>query len=216
MRLARWWTWCALVDVATNDLGDVWGAIWVGGESRRMGGQPKGLLLAPDGVPIVERTLELMRLLLPRGNIVLAGTQPAYAHLGVHQVPDNPTGVGPIGGLCAVLERAAAAGAAQLVAVSCDLPYLRLELLQRLLTHAPEAWVVAPRAGLTKWQPLYARYRVEPALAATRAVLANGERSLQRVFELLAERRVPLPTSDLEQRQLDDWDSPNDIPTREG
>lgn len=191
-----------------------WAAIWVGGGSTRMGGAPKGLLLAPDGAPIIERTLGLMRLVLPSGYIVLAGVQAAYAGLGVEQIADSPPGVGPIGGLCGVLEHASAAGAEQLLAVSCDLPYLNLALLQRLRDHAPAAWVVAPKASETKWQPLFARYRVEPALAATRAVIARGERSLQLVLGELAARRVALPLSTEEVDQLTDWDSPSDLQRR--
>ena len=188
-----------------------WAAVWVGGGSTRMGGAPKGLLLAPDGAPIIERTLGLMRQILPCGHIVLAGVQPAYAALGVEQVADQPPGVGPIGGLCGVLERAAAAGAERLLAVSCDLPYLDLGLLQRLRDHAPEAWVVARKVSATKWQPLFARYRVEPALAATRAVIARGETSLQLVLKELAARRVELALCAVETAQLTDWDSPSDI-----
>jgi hypothetical protein len=47
---------------------DLFAGIFVGGRGRRMGGVAKGLLVTPDGAPLVERTLAVVReLAIPRG-----------------------------------------------------------------------------------------------------------------------------------------------------
>src|SRR5438067_774631 len=67
--------------------------IFVGGESKRMGGRPKGLLVAPSGETIVERWLRMFRALgVPT---VLVGRRDPYASLGVEIVDDEQAGIGP-------------------------------------------------------------------------------------------------------------------------
>lgn len=177
--------------------------IFVGGASRRMGGSPKGLLLHPaTGQPLA---LHLASLATQAGlACVLVGQRPEYSHLGLPMLEDRPPGIGPLGGLLALLE-AASDGA---LALSCDLPYVTLGLLRRLLAAAaPELDVVAPQRG-GRWEPLCAVYRPS-VLPVLRQAVGEGERSFQRL--LLRLRVAALPLSAEEHRQLDDWDCPQDL-----
>lgn len=185
--------------------------IFVGGASRRMGGAPKGLLPAPDtGEPLV---LRLRRIATEAGlRPVLVGRAEAYAALGLPVLADDPAGVGPLGGLAALLRAAGELGA---VALSCDLPHLTAATLGRI-REAPVLpvpggrWdVVAARRGPeAPWEPLCARY-APSALPILSAALAAGERSFQGLFRRLAV--VPLALAPEALTELADWDEPGDI-----
>ncbi|HEU4533063.1 MAG TPA: NTP transferase domain-containing protein, partial [Polyangiaceae bacterium] len=83
--------------------------LFVGGRSTRMGGRPKGLLPTPDGAgPIVLRSARLVASL--GWPLVLVGEASAYRAVlpGVKAIDDAPAGVGPLGGLGALLAEAGA------------------------------------------------------------------------------------------------------------
>ncbi len=177
--------------------------IFVGGAGRRMGGLAKGLLRAGDGSTIVERW---RRLLDGRGvPAVLVGAGEAYAPLRMEVVHDEPAGIGPLGGLLALLRRA---GADAALALACDMPFVSGAIIDRLLTTAPEASILAPRrAGL--WEPLCARYdprRVLP-VAASRA--RSRDHSLQALLDEAG--AVELALAPGEEHDLRDWDAPEDV-----
>jgi molybdopterin-guanine dinucleotide biosynthesis protein A len=182
--------------------------IFVGGGSRRMGGRPKGLLPAPDGSgSLVERLVRVAREALADGEPVLVGGAEPYAALALPALTDQPPGSGPIGGLIALL---AAAGRRPAIALACDLPAIRPELVARLAHEAPAAAALAPRMQ-GRWQPLVARYDPPRALAAARGALAAGRRSLQAVFDALGAGAAELALDAEERATLDDWDEPADV-----
>ncbi len=181
--------------------------ILVGGQSRRMGGTPKGLLPAPDeSTTIIERTIEVCRAVEPSVDVVLLGQHPAYAHLGLEQLADSPSDCGPIGGLGALTTRARPGRPA--IVLACDMPFLTAELLQRLLTFEPRARAVAPRVGV-HWLPTFARYEPNAALVAVQHELSRGHAAPRAVIDALG--GVQLPLNAHERRQLRDWDSPADM-----
>jgi molybdopterin-guanine dinucleotide biosynthesis protein A len=181
--------------------------IFVGGQSRRMGGAPKGLLLAPDtGESLIARLARVGR---------EAGLEPILvgsAELGelgesLPRILDREPRVGPLSGLASFLERA---GSRPCIAVASDMPRVSVALLTRLQLESSKAAVLAPRDAATgKWEPLCARYDptvVAPVLA--RAIEA-GARAFQDVFRNLSV--VELTLSESERAQLHDWDTPEDI-----
>jgi molybdopterin-guanine dinucleotide biosynthesis protein A len=185
---------------------DVVVGIFVGGASRRMGGQPKGLLPAPenDGRSVVERTLYLSRAI---GNdVVLVGDQPAYAHLGCPALADAPGGAGPLGGLVALLSYANERGNVA-IGLACDMPYLTPSLLARLAS-AEAGPIVAPRdAGF--FSTLFARYDAARVLPIARRRLLEPDKSLQALFRDAG--ACELAVSDEERAALADWDAPSDV-----
>ncbi|MGH8310124.1 MAG: molybdenum cofactor guanylyltransferase [Steroidobacteraceae bacterium] len=182
--------------------------IFVGGKSSRMGGAPKGLLRTASGESVAERLVRICGEGLGGVPIVLVGDARAYARLNLPWLADTPTGIGPIGGLAALLSSARKLEVKSLIALACDFPGLTAELVRRLAGHAPEAPAVAARPHGV-WQPLCARYDPPFALLATERLIRNDERALYRVLEELGAAELPLEPGDF--AALVDWDEPADV-----
>ena len=186
-------------------------AIFVGGQSRRMG-TPKGLLRAPGSEePIIEKLVRCAKEadLEP----VLVGEAGSYAALAreVPRVADDPPGAGPLGGLHGVLRHAVAAGRSRVVTVACDMPHVTSEVLVTLSDHPSDAIVVAPRrAEDAPWEPMLARYDAQRLVDVLDAAISRGERSFQMLFASLEVE--PLPLRPAIERALRDWDTPEDLP----
>lgn len=183
--------------------------IFVGGLGSRMGGVPKGLLKAPGtDEPLVERLARVCSEALPGCQVCLVGASDAYAELRFDVLRDQPQGVGPIGGLAALLARSSAQRA-QAIALACDLPFVSAALIARLAAYSPSALAVAPRTdGI--WQPLCARY-APGTLEITERVIASGRRALHAVLDELGPQAVELPLAPSERGLLADWDEPADV-----
>jgi molybdopterin-guanine dinucleotide biosynthesis protein A len=183
--------------------------IFVGGRGTRMGGAVKGLLRAPDtGEPLVARLSRVALEAVPGGRVVLVGDAEPFAALGLPILADDPPGVGPLGGLAALL-REGQADAESVIALAADLPRVTTLLVARLSTHAPAKLAVAPRFdGI--WNPLFGRYAASCAPLASE-LLQRGRRSLKSLLETLGSDAEPLPVSASEAAALDDWDTPEDV-----
>jgi molybdopterin-guanine dinucleotide biosynthesis protein A len=183
--------------------------LFVGGKARRFGGIAKGWLETPDGSSIVERTLAITRAAIPEASWVLVGEAAAYERLGLEAIADAPPGIGPLGGLSALLQEAERRGARTALALACDMPFLSTGLIRKLCELEPRAPVLAPRPPGQPWYALTARYATA-VLPVFRTMIAEGEHKLQRLFE-----RVPgataLELSEGELTALVDWDSAEDL-----
>lgn len=176
--------------------------LFVGGQSRRMGGRPKGLLPLPGGGSPVGRWLDLLG---GMGlTVVLVGAHEAYRDLGWPLLADEPPGIGPIGGLAALLARSPGVA----LAFACDMPHVERSLVEKLLAAPAAAPIVAPRepAG---WQPFFARYDANRVLPVVRRQIEHGQHSLQRLFDECA--AAPLELSNGEWALLQDVDTPADL-----
>jgi molybdopterin-guanine dinucleotide biosynthesis protein A len=186
--------------------------IFVGGASRRMGGRPKGLMLAPagegrpptgaPGETIVARWHRMFDALgIP---CVLVGRHDAYAKLDLEILDDDPPGTGPIGGLVALLARARGR---RTIAVGCDMPFVSQRLLEKLAGAPSGACAIAPKRG-NVWEPLFSRFEgPRPLEVATRRA-RGGELALFGVLDALDAE--PLVLTDGELAELRDWDAPGD------
>lgn len=177
--------------------------IFVGGAAIRMGGQAKGLMRASDGRTIVDRWLAI---LAAAGvlDVVLVGSHPAYARLGLPTIHDEPPGIGPLGGLASLLRRA---GDGRAIALACDMPFVSSALVERLLV-APPAPVVAPRRD-GRWEPLCARYDAARLLPLAIGRAGSRDHSLQRLLDDSGASELSLAPH--EANELRDWDAPEDI-----
>jgi molybdopterin-guanine dinucleotide biosynthesis protein A len=176
--------------------------IFVGGASRRMGGRPKGLLLAPSGETIVARWRRMLDALgVPS---LLVGKHDAYAPLGIESIEDSPAGIGPLGGLVALLARA---GGRRVIAVACDMPFVSEPLLEKLAAHPSHACAVAPKRG-GMWEPLFARFEGSLPLEVAVRHAQGGRQSLFGVLDAVGAEQLVL--SDGELAELRDWDFPAD------
>lgn len=185
--------------------------ILVGGSGSRMGGVAKGLLKAPNSeTTLVERLRAELASALPNAEVVLVGAADAYVDVGLSAVTDEPSGVGPIGGLIGLLADAERRGATHVLALACDLPRIGSTLLQRLAAEETDKAAVVAVQGEIR-NPLIARYAVARALQAARDVLGTGKRSLQAVLDRLDDSVATLRLTAAEAATLDDWDTPDDV-----
>jgi molybdopterin-guanine dinucleotide biosynthesis protein A len=185
--------------------------VFVGGSGRRMGGRPKGLLRTPEGLTLVERWAGMLAGLGMA--VVLVGDARAYVELGLGlpALEDEPGGIGPLGGLVALLRHACdpqegRGGCA--LAFACDMPFVSRALVERLLAAPSDAAVVAPRRE-GRWEPLCARYDAARVLPHAMTLREARDHSLQRLLERAGAVELPLRTH--EARELRDWDSPEDV-----
>jgi molybdenum cofactor guanylyltransferase len=177
--------------------------ILVGGAGTRMGGVAKGMIRTADGTTIVGRlraTLERLGL-----ELCLVGASEDYASLGMEVIPDQPGGIGPLGGLLALLQRA---GSASALAFACDMPFVSGALVERLLIESPGAPILAPRRdGL--WEPLCARYDAARVLPTALALSRTRKRSLQRLLDDASAVELRLASDEID--ELRDWDTPEEV-----
>jgi molybdenum cofactor guanylyltransferase len=154
------------------------GLILAGGRARRMGGGDKGLLPL-GGRPLIAHVID--RLAPQVGALALSanGDPARFAPFGLRVIADGAAaGAGPLAGVLAGLDWAAALGAAALVTAAADSPFLPPDLVARLAAAAGPggfAIAVAPGEDGPRRHPTCALWPVElrPALAAA---LARGER----------------------------------------
>ncbi len=183
--------------------------IFVGGNSSRMGGRPKGMLRSPINtkLTLVEHFQKLAQQLAIE--CVLVGSKVQYAHFGIPMLSDKPPGLGPLGGLNALLDYCLTKDTLA-VAVACDMPYVSFELLSRLCTTASDCPVFAPRdAASHRWQPLFARYEPRRVIPIVQERLTCDDHSLQSVVTLAGGETLPLTAE--EWSILRDWDEEQDI-----
>ena len=170
-----------------------------------MGGLAKGLLASPDGPRIVDRWRGLFE--AARIPCVLVGRRPEYSGVPLETLDDAPGGIGPLGGVLALLLHARGR-ARYVITVGCDMPYVTSSLVARLVA-APDAVAVAPKIG-GRWEPMLARYDVAGAFAIADARMRMGEggRSMRGLLDALGAQVLALAPDD--EKLLNDWDEPAD------
>jgi molybdopterin-guanine dinucleotide biosynthesis protein A len=136
--------------------------------------------------------------------------RPSPASWARRGVSDDPAGIGPIGGLRALLKYA---GNHAAIAIAVDMPRVSVELLARLVDAPDAAAIVAPRRRAdAPWEPLFARYDPTRVTANVDAAIARGEHSLQRIVVAAGVAELAIVGDEL--RALDDWDAPDDVDGR--
>lgn len=167
---------------------EVEGFILAGGASSRMGADKSRLCLG--GRTFVGRVADALSLITQ--NVTVVTSRHAGDDFGLPVVPDIREGVGALGGLHAALAKARAPWVA---VVSCDLPFVTGQLLERLSSFAGGEWeAVAPVQSDGRPQPLCALYARGPCLAVAEELLREGELRPRR---LLARVRTFWVTPDL-------------------
>lgn len=184
----------------------------IGGQGSRLGGVAKGLLPLNDKVRVLDRLLDQCRSVDERASICLLGNRTEYIEYerrGLVRLPDNPPGVGPLGGLHALLEFAVSHAHGEVVLLGCDLPYLTGALIQRLLAAPLRSAIAATSGTPPRWEPMLSRYDVRTTLPAIREQLAANALGLFALLERLSAATLTL--SSAEAAELLDWDTPEDL-----
>ena len=155
-------------------------AILAGGLAERMHGANKAQLRV-GAERIVERQLRLLRAVADPVFIV-SNRGEEFSGLGVDVVPDVITGAGPLGGIYTAL---LTSPRARTLIVGCDLPFLALPLLERLV--APSAaQLVIPRSA-RGYEPLCATWTADCAAILRRRIDAGTLKAALAVEELRVE-----------------------------
>lgn len=131
----------------------VTGVIQAGGQSTRMGGEPKALMEL-GGCRIIERVVRALEPVVD-DLLVVTNTPELYAFLGLSMVGDVYPDHGSLGGIYSGLK--AASGEAAFT-VACDMPFLRPEMAKLVIERVADADVVIPRVG-GQLETMHAVYR---------------------------------------------------------
>jgi molybdopterin-guanine dinucleotide biosynthesis protein A len=162
--------------------GSLTGLVLAGGASRRMGRDKA--LLELGGRPLIQIVVERMRQVCGEVLIVAADV-PSYAGFGVDVIEDRFQDVGVLGGLHAGL---AAASHELTLAVGCDMPFLKPELLRAFAAWAEGYDVVLLRHN-GYMEPLHGAYR-RTCLLPIEAAIRAGERRIISFFPQVCVRTV--------------------------
>jgi len=159
------------------------GIVLAGGMSARMG-RDKALL--PFGsTTLLAHVVEIVRT-VTAPVIVVAGVADQYALPGrVRVIGDLYPNAGPLGGIVTGLK---AVDAGYHLITACDMPFLRPELLHRLLKEAEGYDGAVPEVN-GRPEPLCAVYHSRCA-ERLRASLESGERAVHRALQSLSIRHV--------------------------
>ncbi|MCK8485164.1 molybdenum cofactor guanylyltransferase MobA [Aliiroseovarius sp. S2029] len=115
------------------------GIILAGGLATRMGGGDKGLLPLGDGTllsQVIDRLSPQVETMALNAN----GDPARFAGLGLPVLPDSIGGfAGPLAGVLAGMDWAAAQGASQVVSAAADTPFFPRDLVDRLTQAARAA-----------------------------------------------------------------------------
>lgn len=159
---------------------EVGAIILAGGQNSRMGGEDKAFLTV-GGQSVFERTLELLQRCFPQ--VVVVSNHPEkYRDFAVEVTTDEIRGFGPLGGIHAGLGHVRHPYA---FVVACDMPFLRVEPIDFLLSRLHGQDVLIPR-----WEddiePLHALYATHLRDRIARAI----ERGARAIREFLPEVSV--------------------------
>src|SRR5579872_2453307 len=161
----------------TNDL-TLTAALFVGGESRRMGRDKAEVMFAAR--PLWSHQLETLRALKPEKILISARIRPAWCAPEVEIVLDEPPSSGPLTGFVAVLKQMQTT---HLLVLAIDLPRMTATHLWNLWMMAKPGRGVIPQNG-DFFEPLCAIYSAE-TIAIVGHNLENKKFSLQKLAQNL-------------------------------
>jgi molybdopterin-guanine dinucleotide biosynthesis protein A len=127
------------------------GTVLAGGKSRRFG-RNKAIEIF-EGERLIERQVRALRSLFPEVMIV-SNTPELYLDLNVTTVADVVPGRGPLGGIYTGL---LFAQGDSIFVTACDMPFLQLPVIRRMVDLFPGHDVVVPRLG-EYLEPLHGIY----------------------------------------------------------
>jgi len=166
--------------------------ILAGGKSSRMG-TDKAMLLV-NGQPMIEKVAGQLDGFFNQ-ILISANDVEKYTFLGFDVVPDEMPGQGPLMGIASALR--ASANELNFV-VACDIPYIDLHYVRKMLAEAKDVDIVVLitdnhkvskttnrntqyAVRNTRFEPLFAVYR-KSMLEAINKVLSSGGRKISDVF----------------------------------
>lgn len=165
------------------------GVVLAGGLSTRYG-SPKALATV-DGTRIVDRAAAALAEVTDRV-VGIANDSDIALALGLATRPDLHAGLGALGGIHSALTWAQEEERAGALVVACDMPFISVPLLRRMLALAADTDIVAPESGGRRGiEPLCAYYATS-CLAAVEAAIARGDTRVISFHDDVRVTRIPL------------------------
>lgn len=159
--------------------GDLPGVILAGGQARRMGGGDKGLLLLA-GRPILAHVIDRFAPQVAALALNANGDPDRFAGFGLPVLPDPVPGrPGPLAGILAAMDWAAARGSEAVVTVAADTPFFPRDLVARLVAaaHGGAAFAESPEdGGRMRAHPTFGLWPVSRRAAVQAAIAAGNLR----------------------------------------
>jgi len=171
--------------------GPVAGVILAGGQARRLGGGDKGDIEI-GGRSILARLIDTLAPQVAILALNAHGDGGRFGPLGLPVLNDDLGAVGPLGGILAGLEWAAAGGYSWLLTVPTDTPFLPPDLVLRLalgLDRGPAA--IAASGG--RHHPVIGLWPVHLAASLRQLLVTEGRRKVQDWTELCGAAVVAWP-----------------------
>jgi len=132
---------------------DATAIIIAGGKSVRMGTDKA--MLDIDGEPMIKHIVEKLRPFFKQ-ILISSDDTSKYSFLNVEVIPDRISDKGPAMGIASTL--AISANETNFV-IACDIPQIDISLVQQLLRNSNGFDAVMPKAGRSKFEPLFAVYK---------------------------------------------------------
>ncbi|MCF6169646.1 MAG: molybdenum cofactor guanylyltransferase [Bacteroidales bacterium] len=155
----------------------VTGIILAGGKSSRMG-RDKGLCRF-HGKSLVSYAIETLKPLC--GRIIISANNEIedYASFGLEVLPDDVTGIGPMGGIFTCLRQS---DTRHNLVLSCDTPFVTTRLFEFLLENIDKYQVLVPGHGDDLLEPLAACYATN-VLAVLGQCVESGDYKMMNFFK---------------------------------
>ena len=153
----------------------VTGIILAGGRSSRFGSNKA--LADFGGVTLIERVLETLRILFEK-NIIITNSPDEYRFLGLPLHEDIIKGLGPLGGIYSALSAMTTPWG---FVTACDMPFLKPDLILRMVSLRPDFDAVVPRRDW-KIEPLHSLYS-SVCLEPVKKMIFSGSYQIIKLFE---------------------------------
>ena len=166
------------------DKKNITGIILAGGKSSRMG-TDKGFLMLKNK-PFIQYSIDALQPLV--SEIMIVSDNPDYDALGLKRVDDITKDAGPVAGICSGLE---ASLTEYNLILSCDIPLINSEILQKLIDNADDTSEVIQIEINRKTLPLIALYKKQCKNTFNK-LLQNDERRLRIAIKACKSKNIVL------------------------
>jgi molybdopterin-guanine dinucleotide biosynthesis protein A len=143
--------------------------VLAGGASRRLGQDKRTIRFDPTRT-LLQQTIDRLATLTDDVVVVGASVPSSVGPIAARIVTDEPTGNGPLGGLVAGFRSAHYERA---VVVACDLPFLSVAALRRMLDYPFDYDLLVPRRADGTLEMLHAIYRTTCSGIAAQLIAAK-------------------------------------------
>lgn len=133
-------------------LSGITGIVLAGGKSRRMGNE-KGLIEL-NSKPLIQYAIDALEPICE--TILISTNSHFYDFLPYQKITDEFPNSGPMGGIYSCLK---ASKTDQNLVLSCDMPFIKSQLLADLIENSDGFDIVVPWNGEQRFEPICAFYR---------------------------------------------------------